>query len=91
MLLAWISRFKSLNNLLSDYFTDKFAMTSEIVCRSTRSTSENKLFLSKTNKVIYTSLLEHSSPLVSSSIGKLDYIYSFKYNLSKYWQTQMVP
>ena len=36
--------FKSLNKLLPDYITDKFTMTREIACRSTRSTSDNKLF-----------------------------------------------
>ena len=56
--------FKSLNNLLPDYITDKFTMTSEIACRSTRSTSDKKLILPKANKVIYTSSLEHTGPLV---------------------------
>ena len=68
--------FKSLNNLLPAYINDKFTMTSEIACRSTRSTSDNKLFLLKANKAIYTSSLEHSGPLVwnqlPSSIRKLD-------------------
>ena len=74
--------FKSLNNLLPDYITDKFTMTSEIACRSTRSTSDKKLILPKANKVIYTSSLEHTGPLVwnllTSSILKLDSMYSFK-------------
>ena len=87
--------FKSLNNLLPDDITDKFTMTSEIACRSTRSTSDNKLFLSKANKAIYTSLLEHSGPLVwnqlPSSIRKLISMYSFNFFLSKYLQTQMAP
>ena len=56
-------------------------MTSEIACRPTRSTSDNKLFLPKANKDIYTSSLEHSGP---SSIRKLDSLYSFKKNFSKY-------
>ena len=63
-------------------------MTSEIACRSTRSTSDNKLFLPKANKDMYTSSLEHSGPLVwnqlPSSIRKLDSLYSFKNNFSKY-------
>ena len=75
---------KSLN-LWPDYITDKFTMTSEIACRSTRSTSDNKLFLPKVmpkaNKAIYTYSLEHSGPLVwnqlPSSIRKLDFMYSF--------------
>ena len=36
--------YKSLNNLLPDYIIHKFPMTSENACRSTRSTSDNKLF-----------------------------------------------
>ena len=87
--------FKSLNKLLPDYITDKFTMTSEIACRSTKSTSDNKLFLPKANKAIYTSSLEHSGPLVwnqlPSSIRKLDYMYSFKKNFSKYLLTQIAP
>ena len=87
--------FKSINNLLPDYITDKFTMTSEIVCRSTRSTSDKKLFLPKANKAIYTSSLEHSGRLVwnqlPSSISKLDSMYSFKKNFSKYLLTQMAP
>ena len=79
-----------------DYITDKFTMTSEIACRSTRSTPDNKLFLPKANKAIYTSSLEHSGPLVwnqppNSSIRKLDSMYSFKKNFSKYLLTQMTP
>ena len=74
--------FKSLNDLLPDYITDKLTMTSEIACRSTRSISDNKLFLPKANKAIYTSSLEHSGPLVynqlPSSIRKLESMYSFK-------------
>ena len=69
-------------------------MTSEIACRSTRSTSDNKLYLPKANKAIYTSSLEHSGPLVwnqlQSPIRKLDAKYSFKNNLSKYLQTQIL-
>ena len=42
--------FKSLNNLLYDFFNDKFTMTNEIACRSTRSTSDNKLFCQKPTK-----------------------------------------
>ena len=87
--------FKSLNNLLPDYVTDKFTMTSEIAFRSTRSTSDNKLFLPKANKAIYTSSLEHSGPLVwnqlPSSIRKSDSMYLFKKNFSKYLLTQMAP
>ena len=56
--------FKSLNNLLPDYITDQFTMTSEIVCSSTRSTSDNKLSLPKANKDIYASSHQHSGPLV---------------------------
>ena len=85
--------FKSPNNLLPDYIIDKYTMTSEIACRSTRFTSNNKQFLSKANKAIYTSALEHSGSLVwnqlPSSIRKLDSMYSFKKNLSKYLITQM--
>ena len=49
---------------LPAYITDKFTMISEIVCRSTRSTTNKKNCLPKANKAIYTSSLEHSSPLV---------------------------
>ena len=45
-----------------DYFVG--LLTSEIACRSTRSTSDNELFLPTANKAIYTSSLEHSGPLV---------------------------
>ena len=55
---------KSLNNLLPDYITDNFTMISYTACRSTRSTSDNKLFLPKANKAIYSPSLEHSGPLV---------------------------
>ena len=77
--------FKTLNNVLPDYITDKFTMTSEIARRSTRSTSDNKLFLAKANKAIYTCSLQHNGPLVwnqvPSSIRKLDSMYSFKKHL----------
>ena len=70
-------------------------MTSEIACSSTKSTSDNKLFLPKANKAIYTSSLEQSGPLVwnqlQSSIHKLDSMYSFKKNFSKCLQPQMAP
>ena len=56
--------FKSLNNLLPDYITDNFTMTSDTACRYTRFTSDNKLFLPKANKAIYSPSLEHSGPLV---------------------------
>ena len=66
--------FKSLNNLLPEYINDKFTMTSEIACRSTRSTLQTINYFC--NKAIYTSSLEHSGPLVwnqlPSSIRKLD-------------------
>ena len=64
-------------------------------CRSTRSTSDNILFLSNIYKAIYTSSLEHRGPLswnpLASSTRKLDYVYLFTNNLSKHLRTQMAP
>ena len=45
---------KSLNNLLPDYITDKFTMTNEIACRSTKSTLDNKLFCQQSYLYIFT-------------------------------------
>ena len=64
-------------------------------CRSTRSTSDNILFLSNIYKAIYTSSLEHRGPSawnpLASSTRKLDYVYLFTNNLSKHLRTQMAP
>ena len=56
--------FKSLNNLLSHYITDKFTMTSEIACRPLDPLQTIYFVLPKVNKAIYTCSLEHSGPVV---------------------------
>ena len=53
-----------LDNLLPEFIFHNFTMSSEIACRSTRSTPDNKLFSPKANKVIYASSLEHSGPII---------------------------